>query len=235
MGRQNATRPSKVYNCSMVELYAGLEMIWCSQKEHEVEFEGENTFYYSGISDVRLAKINDARMMPDGQARGAESEVLRLRMIEKLDVVLGRWNSLKGYVRKAFKEDYYKPRIEEAGKSYYFNSVRKNWEDVRMLLQSGKNFLEKHELALKNDGGMPASFIGKFEIVAVEFEELYGLFMRARQDAREQTDAKIMANNLIFEEGKSMMRDGRRIFRKRAAVRNRFVWKRVLGLVRTKE
>ena len=235
MGRQNAERPSKVYNCSMVELYAGQEMIWCSQKEHEVEFEEENTLYHSGISDVRLAKINAARIMPDGQARGAESEVLRLKMIEKLDAVIGYWNSLKGYVRKAFKEEYYKPRIEEAGKGYYFNSVRKNWVDVRMLLQSGKNFLEKHEVALKDEGGMPASFIGKFETVAVEFEELHGLFVKVRLDAREQTDAKIVANNLIFEEGMSMMRDGRRIFRKRAAVRNRFVWKRVLGMVRNPE
>ena len=33
---------------------------------------------------------------------------------EKLDVVIGRWNSLKGYVRKDYKGEYYKPRIEEA-------------------------------------------------------------------------------------------------------------------------
>jgi len=104
-----------------------------------------------------------------------------------------------------------------------------------MLLQSGRNFIAKHETVLKNDGGMPAGFVLKFETVAVEFGELYSAFMKARQDAKEETDAKIVANNLIFEEARNMMRDGRRIFRKHAVLRNRFAWKRVLKLVRDGE
>jgi len=70
-------------------------MVWRRQKKHEIKFEEENTLYYAGIADIRMAAVNSARAMPDGQARGARSEVLRLRMIEKLDEVAGRWNWLK--------------------------------------------------------------------------------------------------------------------------------------------
>jgi hypothetical protein len=235
MGRQIAKRVSKQYNCTMAELYSGLETIWYSQKEHEIVFENESTVYVPGTWSLRLAEIEKAQKMPDGQARGAQSEVLRIEMIEKMYDAAAKWNSLKGYISHAFKGEHYKPRIEEAGKGYYFNSIRKNWEDLRLLLQSGRNFILKHEVVLKNEGGMPAGFVAKFETVANDFEDLYKRFMKARQDAKEQTDAKVMANNLIFEDGKAMMRDAQRIFRKQAAVRNRFVWRRVLGLVRSGE
>ncbi len=233
MGRQVAKRISKRYNCTMAELYTGLEIIWNSQKEHEIAFENESTLYVPGMWSLRLAEIENARQLPDGQARGVQSEVLRIEMIEKMYDAAAKWNWLKSYIRGAFRGEYYKPRIEEAGKGYYFNATRKNWEDLRMLLQSGRNFIVKHELVLKNEGGMPAGFPAKFEAVANEFESLCSRFMKARQDAEEQTDAKLIANNLIFEEGKAMMRDGKRIFRKQAALRNRFVWSRVLGLIRS--
>jgi len=235
MGRQVAKRVTKKYNCTMAELYIGLETIWHSQKEHEIVFENESTLYVPGMWSLRLAEIENARKMPDGQARGVQSEVLRIEMIEKMYDAAVKWNWLKSYIRGAFEGEYYKPRIEEAGKGYYFNATRKNWGDLRLLLQSGRNFILKHGAVLKNDGGMPAGFPAKFEAVANEFEDLCSRFMKARQDAEEQTDEKVSANNLIFEDGKVMMRDAKRIFRKKAAVRNRFVWKRVLGLIRSGE
>ncbi|MBK8659703.1 MAG: hypothetical protein IPN22_12750 [Bacteroidetes bacterium] len=60
---------------------------------------------------------------------------------------------------------------------------------------------------------------------------MYGSFKDAQQDSHEQTDAKIEANNAIYREGRAMMEDGKRIFRKNAAVRDRFVWERVVELV----
>ena len=126
MANQNEPRPVAEYSCAMAVLYAGLNIVWDSQAEREAEFGAENTLYTPGLSVTRKAEIAAAQALPDGQARGAEAEVLRITLAEKHDVIIGKWNSLDGYIGKAFKGEYYKPRIEEAGKQYYTKAANQN-------------------------------------------------------------------------------------------------------------
>ncbi|MBL7779557.1 MAG: hypothetical protein JNK66_14860, partial [Chitinophagales bacterium] len=144
------------YSCSQAALYAGLEIAWNSEAELEPEFAAENTIYTPGLSVTKIAAIHAARALPDGQARYAEAEVLRITLAEKQVVAMGRWNSLEGYVRRAFTGAYYKPRIEEAGQDYYARAAAQNWEYVELLMQAGVNFLGVHGAVLVADGGMPA-------------------------------------------------------------------------------
>lgn len=226
-----AERIKKIYNCPVAELYAGLEIVWHSQREYEDAFMAESTLYTPGLANVKLAAIAAARKMPDGQIRGAEQEELRLQLNEQLYVVLGRWNWLKSYVRHCFTGAHYKPRIEEAGKGHYYRALQKDWEKVLLLLQSGRNFIAKHRALLLVEGGMPPTFEAGFGADADKFETIYHAFMKAKQDAKELTDMKLAANNAIYEDGVRMMRDGRHIFRKQAAVRERFVWRKVRQLI----
>ncbi|MCG3166437.1 MAG: hypothetical protein POELPBGB_02216 [Bacteroidia bacterium] len=226
-------RPVKDYNCSQAELYAGLDIVWDSQAEHEAEFAAENTIYTPGLSVTRKAAIQAARALPDGQARYADAESLRILLVEKHELAIAKWNSLDGYISKAFKGANYKPRIEEAGKGYYEKAYAQNWEQVVLLMQSGKNFIDEHGAVLGTNGGMPATFGADFETARTEFGSTYGLFKDAQQDAQEETDAKIVANNLIYADGREMMEDGKHIFRKNASLRERFIWEKVLELVST--
>lgn len=226
-------RPVKDYNCSQAELYAGLDIVWTSQAEHEAEFAAENTIYTPGLAATRKAAIQAARALPDGQARYADAESLRILLVEKHETAIAKWNSLDGYIRKAFTGANYKPRIEEAGKAYYEKAYVQNWEQVILLMQSGKNFIDTHNAALATSGGMPATFSADFENARTEFASTYDLFKDAQQDAQEETDAKITANNLIYADGRAMMEDGKHIFRKNASLRERFIWEKVLELVST--
>lgn len=231
MATQIEPRPTRDYSCAQAELYAGLETGWNSQAEHEAEFIAENTTYTPGLAATRKAAITAAQALPDGQARGAEAETLRITMVEKLDIILGKWNSLDGYIKKAFTGEYYKPRIEEAGKQYYEKATQKNWEYVKQLLVSAKNFLTAHNVVLLADGGMPAAFEASVDTVKTEFDVLYSDFKDAQQDSQEETDVKIKANNAIYKDGRDMMEDGKQIFRKNASLRDRFVWERILELI----
>lgn len=219
------------YNESMAVLYAALNIVWDSQAENETEFIAENTLYTPGLSVTRKAAIAAAQALPDGQARGTEAEVLRIGLTEKLDEVLAKWNSLDGYVSRAFTGEYYKPRIDEAGKPYYAKAANENWEYVSQLLVSMTNFLAAHGPVLVSNGGMPPGFDISVASVKTAFDALYSDFKDAQQDSYAQTDAKINANNAIYRDGRLMMEDGKRIFRKNAAVRDRFVWERVVELV----
>jgi hypothetical protein len=227
----NTPRPSAIYTCSQAELYSGLNSAWNSQAERETEFEAENTEYTPGISVTRKASIQAAKAMPDGQARYADSETFRLDMEDLLDENLGKWNSLEGYIKKAFKGSHFKPRIEEAGKNYYETAANQNWEDVGLLMEAGKNFIGTHSAVLIASGGMPVGFELAYNNKKSAFDTLYEQYKTAREDAQEQTDAKLNANNAIFKEGREMMDDGKHIFRKSASIRERFIWERILSMI----
>lgn len=231
MATLTTERPTADYTCSQAELYSGLKTAWDSQAEREAEFIAENTKYTAGLSVTKKQAIDAAKALPDGQARYAESEVMRADLEEIWDGCMGKWNSLDGYIKKAFKGTHYKPRIEEAGKGYYQTAANKDWEDLSELLQAGKNFITEHSAVLISDGGMPATFPDAYDDVRDDFEELYEDFKDARQDAQEQTDAKILANNAIYADGRDMMDDGKHIFRKNASVRERFIWERILAML----
>ena len=225
------SRPQPEYTCSAGALYAGLEIAWQSQGEQEAAFAAENTFYTAGLSVTKIAAIHAARALPDGQARYAEAENLRVTLIEKQEAGLIKWNSLEGYIKRAFTGAHYKPRIEEAGKGYYEKAANRNWEFVTQLLVAGENFITAHAAELTADGGMPGTFATAFTSAKNEFGAFYTNYMDARQDAQEQTDAKILANNAIFSDGRRMMADGQHIFRNNASVRERFVWDRIQEMI----
>jgi hypothetical protein len=229
--QQYAGKPEPDYDCTQAELYGGLQIVWNSQAQHETEFEAENTQYTAGLSVTKKAAITAAENMPDGQARGEVSETKRIEMSVKLVTILSKWRSLDGYIKKAFPGAFYKPKIEAAGKPYYSKAANENWEVVKSLLTSAKNFLTSNEAALLADGGMPTNFITGFDTVKGQFETLFEEFKEAQQESEEQRDAKINANNAIYADGRSMMEDGKRIFSQNHAVRERFVWERVLELL----
>jgi hypothetical protein len=231
MATLTAKRPRKKYNCNVAELYAGLNIIWKSQSAHEAEFAAENTLYTAGLWLTRAAAIKAASVLPNGEARAATAEVLRINLLKKHEQVMSKWNSLSGFIRTAFAAEFYKTRIDEAGKRHSRKALKQNWKEVEALLQSGKKFISQHGSALSTDGGMPAGFELAFNTLETEFKQLYEAFTTARQNAQEQTDVKIVANNAIWKDGQSMMKDARNIFRKQASLRERFTWKKVKELM----
>jgi hypothetical protein len=229
--QQIATRPQRHYGCATVELYAGLHLTWNSEALYETEFANENTQYTAGLSVIRKQAIDDAQALPDGQATGAVAEALRIQLVAKLDPVLAKWHSLEGYISKVWKGEDYKPKIEAAGKLNYSKAANLNWEYAKQLLVSAKSFLTANNAVLLADGGMPTNFVTGFDAVKGQYIQLFEDFKAAEQTSIEQTDAKINANNALYADGRSMMEDGKRIFRKNAAVRNKFVWERILELL----
>jgi hypothetical protein len=225
---QIARRPDPVYSCSSVALYAGLHQVWNSQAQYEADFASDNTQYTPGLAAVRKAAIDAAQEMPDGKAHGAIAAILRVYLLRNHDAVIAAWKALDAYISKAYKGAAYKPKAEIAGKKFYRKAVNMNWEYAKQLLVSGKSFIDAYSAVLIADGGMPVNFAAGYNTLQDQFVELYEAFKMAQQTGQQQTDAKVLANNLIYEEGRTMMKDAKRIFRGHASLRHRFVWARVM-------
>jgi hypothetical protein len=67
--QQIAQRPEAKYNCPVVELYAGLRIVWNNQSGYETEFADENTQYTAGLSVTRKGLSMMPRHCPTGRLR----------------------------------------------------------------------------------------------------------------------------------------------------------------------
>jgi hypothetical protein len=69
---------------------------------------------------------------------------------------------------------------------------------------------------------MPLDFSTRVQIIKTEFENLYKNWSDADTAASTETDTKIIANNTIFNNMKTMLSDAQKVFRKDAVLSERF-------------
>jgi hypothetical protein len=98
-------------------------------------------------------------------------------------------------------------------------------------MTSGELFIAENATVLTDDGGMPATFAPAFNALRVDFETHHQAFLQAEEVAKGLTDMKVEANNALYKKLMRMFKDGQRVFRKQAAIREQFVMERVLELI----
>jgi hypothetical protein len=92
-------------------------------------------------------------------------------------------------------------------------------------------FIATHSIEMTNANVMPVNFPSEFETLKLNLYALYDDFKAKEQTIKQITAAKINANNALFRNIMGMMKDGQIIFRGDAAVRDRFVFKKVKAMV----
>lgn len=233
MSTMNSDRPQPEYGCGMQDLYTVCDMVAVNYEQHVTRFEAQSTKYTAATgADLRLA-IKNARMLPDEAQRDATHAVMRTQLIGLKDECLIVWQQMTGYIRDAFDKEEYATQINAAGHGYYATAQNEDWDDVEGLMQAGLNYLMLNGALLTTDGGMVAGFDTAFEAAASAFELKYDAFLQCMEQAKVDTDNKIVANNAIYKETMRICEDGKRIFRKEAAIREEFTFEAVLALVRS--
>jgi len=67
--------------CAQATLYTVGRNIWNVVKSNIVAFAGVKGYYDVAYCDARLAEIKAAEDLPDNQARGTDSEILKLQLV----------------------------------------------------------------------------------------------------------------------------------------------------------
>ncbi|MBI4929827.1 MAG: hypothetical protein HY841_03625 [Bacteroidetes bacterium] len=153
-------RPQPEYRCTQQELYQVCLLTWGSYLENVSDFTNENTTYTLLLGQNNRAAVLAAKAMPDFQQRDEASETLGVELKEAADECLIKWQSLEGYIKKGFKENVWKAKLEGAGSAHYEKAGNNNWEEVSALMEAGKKFIADHAAKLTTPGGMPAGFDG---------------------------------------------------------------------------
>ena len=223
--------PKSIYNCTQAELYAITSIALNSFQENLSAFSTFKSIYTPTYYADRVAELNAAIALPYFQQRDEPVEIARIALKSKATECLVAWQSLKSYIIDTFDKPQQKALLESAGADFYRGAADDNWEVMQQLLTMAKQFIATHSIEMTNADVMPVNFPSEFETLKLNLYALYDDFKAKEQTIKQVTAAKINANNALYRNIISMMKDGRIIFRGDAAVRDRFIFKKVKAIV----
>ena len=228
-----STRPKANFKCKQSEMIAVCQIGLSSYRESQTNLESFKGKYTVAWGDDLEAMISGIRTMPDYQARNERAEVLHVKLVEKNREVCTKWQGLKLYIADVPGwADLQKPKLEAAGWSYYNKAAAGNWDSTLAMIASANLFMTTNSGALVTPDNMPATFITEFGTLGTEFNNLFDDFEDANQDSDVETDARLVKMNLLFATLTGMFADGFHVHRNNPALQERFVFAKVLELVR---
>lgn len=219
------------YNCTQAELYAVARTGWNSYAEHLASFTAMRGYYKASYGTDAKTEIDNAELLPDAQARYAQSEVLRTELVTLATKCLQNWQLLKRYISTSFAEPAVKARLEEAGALRYEKASANNWEELKLMNVQASNFVATHNTALTSGDNMPASFESTLSTDATNYYNKLQEFIDSEELAVQATDFKIKTNNEVYAKLITMFKDGQEIFKTQDAIRKQFVFDTVLGII----
>lgn len=214
---------SALYSYAQLELYLIAQMAWNNCQEHLPSFAAFNTSYTPQLIQQRLQEIEDAKALPSAEARTAQSQMLRLRLIELTDAATLQWQLLKRQICKRYTNpDEQEVQINSAGQTFYTKAAAYQWESVDGLLNLGALYLAQNEAELLS-AGMPTSFKPNFDRIRTDFSQTHLGFLQAQENSYKATEQKIVANNRIYVNLRELIDDAKFIFARQPAISKEFI------------
>lgn len=220
------------YRCGQDTLYAGIAQVLTSVEEEIASFTAFKAKY--GIPYLNLLKIElqAAKDLPALEQRLAEQEIARINLLERLESCLDVLNALRLYIRDAYTNSEVRAvRLKEAGFDDYSEAANANWEKLSAIMHKAYIFIVEHETELLASENMPVVFKASFEALKLTVEPEIVIMLNLRENNKQGTSAKIIANNNLYNKIVELCEDGAYIFRKDASKRVQFIWTSVLELI----
>lgn len=219
------------YKTSMEHFYSICDMALTSCEQQLPLFNELKLKYDAAyITDMR-ASVAAARAMPGNQVRGAASETMRLQLVAMGDTSRDHFQRTKRYIDEAFAANMQKPQYEAAGQEFYARASNNSWDALESLNLYGSQYVSANQAVLVADGYMPVAFVASYAAHAAAFRAKHQEFMQQEEDNEEGTQAKVTANNLIYDNLMKMLLDGQFIFANNDAIRKQFIYSELLDRV----
>jgi len=220
------------YNCSQDVLYAACELVITSLNEELVSFTALKPKYNAAFVTALRAELLAARNIPALSQRQSEQEIARINLLAKLTLCLDKLNALRLYIRDAYTVSAIRDvRMMEAGFGDYEKAAEANWEKLEAIMNNAKVFIGLHEAELLAGDNMPAGFKADFDALAATVNPEVVAMQNMRENNKQGTSEKILANNNLYTKVMAVCEDGAYIFRNDAAKASQFVWSSVSEII----
>lgn len=220
------------YNCSQDVLYAACELVITSLNEELVSFTALKPKYNVALVTSLRADLLAARNIPALSQRQSEQEIARINLLAKLTLCLDKLNALRLYIRDAYTVSAIREvRMMEAGFGDYEKAAEANWEKLEAIMNNAKVFIGLHEAELLAGDNMPAGFKADFDALAATVNPEVVAMQNMRENNKQGTSEKILANNNLYTKVMAVCEDGAYIFRNDAAKTSQFVWSSVSEII----
>ena len=220
------------YNCSQDVLYAACELVITSLNEELVSFTALKPKYNAALVTSLRAELLAARNIPALSQRQSEQEIARINLLAKLTLCLDKLNALRLYIRDAYTVSAIREvRMMEAGFGDYEKAAEANWEKLEAIMNNAKVFIGLHEAELLAGDNMPAGFKADFDALAATVNPEVVAMQNMRENNKQGTSEKILANNNLYAKVMAVCEDGAYIFRNDAAKASQFVWSSVSEII----
>lgn len=222
------------YRCTQPELYSAARMVIRAAVREIANFTPVKGKYNAALFTVLESEVASCEARPDEQSRTGAAEAMHILTKQRAEECLRKWQFLKGYIEDApsMQGALQKPALEAAGSTHYRNASGDDWESVNQLMVSGIQFVTDNFTELSDGNNMPASFATDIANAHTAFLEMWQSFQDEEELNTIQAQAKVAANNALYDNIIQVCKDGQRIYRDDEARRAQFVWDSVLYLVR---
>ncbi len=221
------------YHCSQPDFYSAGRMVIRAAIRKQPELALVKPKYDLPYFNNLTAEIAAAEALPDADYRQAGVTAARIDCEKKATQCLNMWQQLKGYIEDCtdFSGPMLAVALQAAGAAKYSEASGFDWESVSALMASGKLFIADNTTALTAGNNMPAGFSADFDNVYTTFQNTLQGFQDQEEAARLDTEQKINGNNALYDKIIQLCKDGQRAFRNDEALREQFVWEKVLYII----
>ncbi len=217
-----------IYPTAQSVLYDTCRIIMQNCKNQLAAFTAFSALYTLVFVDAVIAAIGHSENMPSEAARALEHKTKRKELEALAKECRTFWQGLKRYITKAFTEEYWEMNWTAAGWADYELASNDNWDKVKAMMLAGSQYIAAHAAELT---AMPTGYEADFNAKMTEFNTKYGEFTQAELDARTGTDAKITANNKLYNRVTQVCLDGQHIFANDENLREQFSFEKMSELV----
>jgi hypothetical protein len=185
------------YSFAMWLVYATCRLVVSNCRKKLADFVSFSAAYTNEMLDNLLLEVDSAEAMPSEEARAQEHSQLLEELKPLFRICQRKFMYLKKYIALGFPKEFWLINWESAGWLMYDTEM--NWNEAQNMYKKALLYIDAHLAELTANDNMPVAFKAEFALAVKNYNDKLKAFNDAKSISAEGTDAKIEANNAIYE------------------------------------
>lgn len=198
------------YSCAEEVLYTAARSGYLLCRNNLAAFTRFDPAYSSSyLTDAEKA-VDDAEALVSIVERNSESKMMRLQLKAMARGIRADWQLAKRYTVKAFRNDDLQAHLEALGIGFYNAAADDRWTSVNSMVGVTNTFVTRYKTQLEAKG-LPTDFQQNFMDAGAKFKAKRLEYIALDDSIELQADAKVKANNAVYETLIEMLKDSQKI------------------------